>query len=103
VTGRPGLSKRLGKQVVVENCAGAGDVIGMDVVAKAAPNGYTLLLTSNQTTAATQKVPYDPVKDFAAIAKLGSSPWYLYVGPSVPANVDSVKELIALAKQKTGQ
>jgi tripartite-type tricarboxylate transporter receptor subunit TctC len=97
------LTVRLGKQVIVENRAGAGQIIGTDVVAKAAPDGYTLLFVANSPSDATQKVPYDPVKDFAAIAKLGSSSSYLVVGPSVPANIDSVKKFIALAKQKPGQ
>ena len=98
------LSERLGKQVVVENRGGAGGIIGTEMVAKADPDGYTLLIAAAHHTVYTplhQKLPYDPMKSFTPIARVGSGPNVLVVHPSVPAN--SVKELIALAKQKPGQ
>jgi tripartite-type tricarboxylate transporter receptor subunit TctC len=97
------LSERLGKQVVVENRGGAGTIIGTEIVAKADPDGYTLLLGSNAftTSPAFQKLPYDPIKSFTPIARVGNGPTALVVHPSVQAN--SVKELIALAKQRPGQ
>jgi tripartite-type tricarboxylate transporter receptor subunit TctC len=97
------LSERLGQQVVVENIAGGGGVIATERVAKADPDGYTMLFTmaTHSTLAALQKLPYDPIKSFTPIARSGSGYFSLVVNPSVPAN--SVKELIALAKQKPGQ
>ena len=97
------LSERLGKQVVVENHAGGGTVIGTELVAKADPDGYTLLFTPSSHTIkpVLEKVPYDPIKSFAPIARVGTGQNSLVVHPSVPAN--SVKELIALAKQKPGK
>ena len=97
------LSERLGKQVVVDNRGGAGGVLGTEMAAKADPDGYTLLIASAAYgfNPALYKLPFDPMKSFTPIAKLGSGPNSLIVHPSVPAN--SVKELIALAKQKPGQ
>jgi tripartite-type tricarboxylate transporter receptor subunit TctC len=97
------LTERLGKQVVVDNRGGAGGVLGTEMAAKADPDGYTLLIISAAYAfnPALYTLPFDPVKAFAPIAKLGSGPNSLTVHPSVPAN--SVKELIALAKQKPGQ
>jgi tripartite-type tricarboxylate transporter receptor subunit TctC len=97
------LSESLGKQVVVDNRGGAGGVLGSEMAAKAAPDGYTLLIVSAAYgfNPALYKLPFDPVKSFAPVAKLGSGPNSLTVHPSVPAN--TVKELIALAKQKPGQ
>ena len=107
LVGRPiaaELSERLGKQVVVDNRGGAGGVIGAEAAAKSDPDGYTLVLTGAAATLYTplhDNLPFDPIKSFTPIAKLGSGPNVLVVHPSVPAN--SVKELIALAKQKPGQ
>ena len=97
------LSERLGKSAFVDNRGGGGSVIGTEMVAKADPDGYTLLTINptHTTQPGLQKLPYDPVKSFTPIAKLGSGLLGLVVHPSVPAN--SVKELIALAKQKPGQ
>jgi tripartite-type tricarboxylate transporter receptor subunit TctC len=97
------LTERLGKQVVVENHAGGGAVIGTELVAKASPDGYTLLVitTSHNTQPLLQKLPYDPVKDFTPIAFIADAPYVLVVHPSVPAT--TVKELIAYAKQKPDQ
>lgn len=97
-----GLTASLGQQVIVDNRA-AG-VIPANIVAKAPPDGYTLLVAGVSLWIAPylqSNVPYDPVKDFSTITLLGISPTILVVYPSVPAN--SVKELIALAKAKPGQ
>ena len=97
------LTERLGKQVVVDNRGGAGGVLGSEIAAKSDPDGYTLLIASAAYgfNPALYKLPFDPVKSFTAIAKLGSGPNSLTVHPSVPAK--TVKEFIALAKQKPGQ
>ena len=97
------LTERLGKQVVVDNRGGAGGVIGTEAAAKSEPDGYTLLIISSAYAINTSlyKLPYDPVKAFAPIAKVGTGPNVFAVHPSVPVN--SVKEFIALAKEKPGQ
>ena len=97
------LTEALGQQVVVENRAGASGIIGVDVAAKSAPDGYTLLIT--QTSIAINpsmfaKLPYNALRDFAPITQLVAAPNLLVVHPSVP--VTSVKEFIALAKAKPG-
>jgi tripartite-type tricarboxylate transporter receptor subunit TctC len=100
----PRLSERLGQQVVVENRPGAGTVIGIDFVAKAAPDGYTLLLglsTLATSPALIKKLPYDSVRDLAPITQVAASPNVLVVHPSVP--VQSVKELIAFARAHPGE
>jgi tripartite-type tricarboxylate transporter receptor subunit TctC len=98
------LSETLGQQVIIDNKAGAGGIIGTEVAAKALPDGYTLLLGTISTHAMNPhlyaKLPYDPVKDFAPVARIANSPNILVVHPSVPAK--SVAELIALAKAKPG-
>lgn len=99
-----GLSERLGRQVVVENRAGAGTVIGGDVVAKAPPDGYTLLLgmsTLAISPAMRKKMPYDALRDFAPITEAAYLPNVMTVHPSVPAR--TVKEMIALARARPGQ
>jgi len=98
------LTARLGQQVVVDNRTGAGTVIGTEVVAKAPPDGYTLLLALSALAinpSIYRKLGYDAVRDFAPIIQAGSSPQLLVVHPSVP--VRSVKELIALAKARPGE
>ena len=99
----PELSQRLGTQVVVDCRGGAGGVLGTEIVAKAEPDGYTLLLINlgHAINPAFYKLPYDSMKSFTLIAKLLDGLHVLAVNPGVPAN--SVKELIALAKQKPGQ
>jgi tripartite-type tricarboxylate transporter receptor subunit TctC len=94
----------LGQLVVVENRAGGGSVIGSEVVARSAADGYTLLLTANPHTsnpALHPKLPYDTVRDFAAVTLVASAPLMLVVHPSLPAS--TVKELIALARARPGQ
>ena len=89
--------------VVVENRAGASATIGTDVVAKARPDGYTLLLIADTHAinhSLFRKLPYDPVKDFAPLIKLATAPHVLVVHPSVQAN--SLQEFLALAKAKPG-
>ena len=96
------LSEAFGKTVVVDNRGGAGGVIGADIVAKAVPDGYTLLLgspgplTINPNLQA--KMPYDTLRDFAPVSLATISPFILVVHPST--GVSSVKELIAAAKAK---
>lgn len=98
------LSEALGQQVVIENRAGAGGSIGADLVAKAKPDGYTLLMGTIATHAINPNLypdlSYDPVKDFAPVALVAAMPNLLVVNPAVPAN--NVRELIALAKSKPG-
>jgi tripartite-type tricarboxylate transporter receptor subunit TctC len=97
------LSERLGKQVVVDNRAGAGGVIGSEIAAKSPPDGYTLLVVSiaHAVNPWLYKLNYDPIKAFAPVAILATGPNVLAVNPSLPVN--SVKELVALAKQKPGE
>jgi tripartite-type tricarboxylate transporter receptor subunit TctC len=98
------LSERMGQPVVIDNRPAASGVMGADLVAKAAPDGHTLLVVSVTfvISAALQKgLPYDGVKDFAPITLLISAPLALLVHPSVPAK--SVKELIAHAKANPGK
>lgn len=97
------LGGRLGRQVVVDNRPGADALIGTDMAARSAPDGYTLLLVSGAypMNAAVRKLPYDPLKAFDWIAMLGSGPTALTVGPLLPVN--SVKELLAVARAKPGQ
>ena len=99
------LTEALGQQVIVENRSGGGGNTGSDFVAKAEPDGYTLLftapgpLTVNQTLYS--KLPFDPTKDFAPIALFATAPIVLIVNPGVPAN--NVQELIALARREPGK
>jgi tripartite-type tricarboxylate transporter receptor subunit TctC len=100
----PKLTERLGQQIVVENRPGAGTMIGGDVVAKAPPDGYTLLMAVS--TLATnpviyKKVPYNAITDFAPITLVLSAPNILVVHPSLP--VKTVKELIWFAQARPGE
>ena len=91
--------------VVIDNKAGASGFIASQQAAKAAPDGYTVLITTNTTHAANEhlfkKLPYDPVKDFAPIAALGKGGQIMVVNPSFPAK--SVAEFVALAKKEPGK
>jgi len=96
------LSKQLGKQVIIDNRAGAGGVIGTEIAAKAAPDGYTILVISlaHAVNPLLYKLPYYPTKGVAALGVMGSGPNVVAVNPELP--VHSIKELIALAKAKPG-
>ena len=97
------LTDAWGKQVVVDNRAGGGTLIGTDLVAKANPDGYTMLLAPTAfaiNVSLYPKLPYDPVRDFAAVTQIGSGPYLMVCAPRLP--VKSVKELVALAKAKPG-
>jgi len=100
----PKLGEYLGQQVVVENRPGAGTMIGGEVVARAAPDGYTLLMgisTLAINPAMYRKVPYDALKDFAPVSQVVALPNILVTHPSLP--VKSVKELVAFAKSRPDQ
>ena len=98
------LPEFMGQQVVIDNRAGAGGLIGTDTAAKAAPDGYTLLLTSTPHVILPhlhKNIPFDALKDFAPIMQFGDQPYALTVHPSL--GVSSVKELIALAQKQPGK
>lgn len=99
------LSVALGQNVIVENRPGAGGTIGADQVAKAAPDGYTLLMATSSTHSIgpliNPKIPYDPFKDFAPLAHVASAPSVLVVGGSAP--VKTAGELIDLLKKNPGK
>ena len=98
------MSKSLGQQVIVENRPGAGTTIAAEFIAKSTPDGYTLLFTDLSTHAITPsiyaKLAYHPLRDFAAVAPVSSSPLIMVAHPSV--GIKSAKELIALAKKHPG-
>ena len=99
------LSDSLGQQIVVENLPGAGGINGVNEVVKAQPDGYTLLIADVGQVAINphlfSKLPYQPLKDLAPVSLIGTSPLYLVAHPSVPVN--SLKELVALAKKEPGK
>jgi tripartite-type tricarboxylate transporter receptor subunit TctC len=98
------MSASLGQQVVVENRSGAGGVIGTEIAARSAPDGYTLLMAYGShvvNPTLVPKLPYDTVKDFLPITQVAVQPLLVNVHPSLP--VKSTKELIALAKARPGQ
>jgi tripartite-type tricarboxylate transporter receptor subunit TctC len=97
------LTEQWGQQVIVDNRGGAGGIIGMEVVAKAPPDGYSLVLIYGSyfiTPFVHAKLPYDPVADFAPVIHLFNAPIMIAANPRVPAR--SVKELIALARKRPG-
>ena len=97
------LAKRLGQQIIVDNRTGAGGNIGSDTVAKAPPDGYTLLMASPANTINSSlyaNMPYDPLRDLIPIALIGSVPSVMVANPSLP--VRDIKQLIALAKARPG-
>jgi tripartite-type tricarboxylate transporter receptor subunit TctC len=99
------LSEALGQQVVVDNRAGAGGTLGVSIAARAQPDGYTVLMGNISThginVAVLKNLPYDPVKDFAPVSMLGTTPNVLVVHPSVPAK--TFKDFIAYAKANPGK
>ncbi len=101
----PKMIEAWGQQVVIDNRAGATGIIGTDLVAKAVPDGYTLLMGHVATNAIAAslfaKLPFDPARDFAPITRVSSVPHLIVVHPSL--DVHTVKDLIALAKAKPGQ
>src|SRR5688500_1152605 len=99
------LGAALGQQFVIENRGGAGGIVGTEIAARAAPDGYTLTVGSAGTHGVNQslypRLPYNVTRDFQPIARLAGAPSILAVHPSLP--VKSVKELVALARSKPGQ
>jgi tripartite-type tricarboxylate transporter receptor subunit TctC len=101
---QPKLAELLGQPVIIDNKPGAGGNMGTDMAAKAAPDGYTIVIASNQVTINPwlySKLPFDIEKDLVPVAQAASVPMVLVVNPSVPAN--NVKEFIALAKASPGK
>ncbi len=98
------LSTKWGQQVIIDNRGGANTIIGMEATARAAPDGYTLVLATTALSinaGIVPNLPYDPAKDFTAITNLVSASFVMVVHPSVPAR--NLKEFIALAKSRPGQ
>ena len=98
----PSLAEALGQQIIIDNRGGAGGNIAGEIVAKSAPDGYTLFMTSGSIVAANQhiyrKMPFDPEKDFVAVTGTASGPQLIAVNPSYPAK--TLKDFIAAAKAK---
>ncbi|OGA47058.1 MAG: hypothetical protein A3F74_19045 [Betaproteobacteria bacterium RIFCSPLOWO2_12_FULL_62_58] len=101
----PKLAESLGRPIVMDNRPSAGGIVAFNIVAEATPDGHTLTTTGSNFAGSAAlyaaKLPYDPVRDFAGITQIASTPLILVVAPSLGAK--SVKELIAIAKQKPGQ
>lgn len=99
------LSERLGQQVIIDNRGGAGGTIGTEIAARSNADGYTLTMGTTSThviaPAAYTNLKYDPIKDFAPITLVASTPYLLVLNPSVKAN--NLKEFIALAKSQAGK
>ena len=96
------LTEQLGQQVIVDNRVGAGGVVGSSIAAKARPDGYTLLNVGSAYTIspALHQLPFDPIRSFNPVARVGTAPYVLTVHTGLPVN--SVKDLVALARQKPG-
>jgi tripartite-type tricarboxylate transporter receptor subunit TctC len=101
----PHLGELLGQQLIIDNRPGAGTIIGAELAARSAPDGYTLFLGITGTMAINPslyaKLPYDPVRDFAPVVLVGTGPNVLVVHPSLPAR--SIRELISIAKAHPGK
>ena len=99
------LSTRLGQPVVVENKAGANGVLAATHVARSAPDGHTIFMTTNSSHSAAphllKSIPYDPVRDFAPVSRMGNLPFIMVVGRSVPAS--DFREFVAYAKANPGK
>jgi tripartite-type tricarboxylate transporter receptor subunit TctC len=96
-----GVTESMGRQVIVDNRAGANGIVGTEIVARSAPDGYTLLFVSSPHSVNPSlypKLPYDTLRDFAPVSMVATSPYVLVVHPSLP--VRNVKDLVALAKAK---
>src|SRR5262245_32812612 len=99
----PPLSKALGQQVIVENRPGADGRIGIEALARAAPDGHTILFSGGAVAlipALRRNVPYDPLRDVQPVADLGTAPYAIGAHPQVPAK--NVAELVALARRNPG-
>lgn len=100
-----GLAEALGQSIVMDNRAGAGGIIGAEIVARGNPDGYTLMFAHSGPLAIEaaihSKLPYHPLKDFAPVSLVAASPYALIVAPASPAK--SVKDLVALAKSRPGK
>ena len=97
------ISANMNQQIVIDNRTGAGGTIGVEIAATSAPDGYTLVLSATATHAlspALRKLPYDPIRDFEAIALLASTPYVLVVHPTLPAS--NAADLIKLSRSKPG-
>ena len=99
------LSTRLGQPVVIENKPGANGVLAATHVARSAPDGYTIFMTTNSSLSAApfllKSIPYDPVKDFAPISRMGNLPFIMVIGRAVPAK--DFREFVAYAKANPGK
>jgi len=99
----PLISKALGQPMVIENKPGGGSIIGMDAVAKAAPDGYTLVMTDTSIAVnpSLKALPYDTIKDFEPVSLLATAPVILVAHPKVPAK--TLQEFVKLAKEQPGK
>ena len=100
----PSVSESLGQQIVIDNRGGAGGIIGTSLVARALPDGYTLMMVFNLHTvnpSVHKQLPYDTLKDFSAVTLVATTPMFMIVHPSVPAT--DVKQFVAYAKARPGE
>ena len=98
------MSESMGRQIVIDNRAGANNIIGTDIVARAPPDGYTLVFVAAPhavNPSMYQNIPFDTLRDFAPISQVATTPYLLVVHPSLP--VRTVRELVVLAKARPGQ